>query len=361
MFIADVYNAPAIAAYIGANGSENQAFLGEAYFPDKKKMGIDLKWFKGFKNLGVTLKPSAFDAIPTIRARGSAQMTKEQMPLFRESMLIKETDLMELSRVADANDPFLQPIVDSLYSDSASLVEGARIAAEKERMALMAPINGNAVISIGFADNAGYTYNYDANGAWKVNHYMALTGNDTWDNGSTAKPLDDLQTAISALASRGTRATTVIGNSTTFSYLLGCDQIKNAVASITGMPITFIDNATVEEVLKRRLRIEFIAYDKMYTDTDGTDKKFYPDNYVTVLGDGQLGNLWRGTTPEELTKIGKFVDIPQVPADIEVLNNGIAIAVKTDYKPSIAVSTTVSQTALPSFEGMDKIYVIKVK
>lgn len=38
-----------------------------------------------------------------------------------------------------------------------------------------------------------------------------------------------------------------------------------------------------------------------------------------------------------------------------------AIAVKTDYGPPVSVATTVSQLVLPSFEGMDSIYVIKVK
>lgn len=37
MFIADVYNAPAIAAYIGANGSENQAFWEKLISQIKRK------------------------------------------------------------------------------------------------------------------------------------------------------------------------------------------------------------------------------------------------------------------------------------------------------------------------------------
>lgn len=361
MFVSEVYNTNTIAAYITENASNKIPFLGEAYFPVKKKMGIDLNWLKGHKGLGISLKPSAFDAIPTIRPRGKAEMTKEQMPLFRESMIIKETDLMELARVKDANDPYLQPIIDSIFDDTSNLIDGADIAAEKERMALLAPLNGDMQITIGFADNTGYTYNYDANGAWKATNYMQLTGSSTWDNTSTAKPLTDIRTAIKYLASIGVTATTIIGNSSTFDYLSENDQVKNALVSITGQAINFIDDDTVEAVLKKKMKLDWISYDKMYVDYDGTQKKFFPDNYVTILGNGQLGNLWRGTTPEELTTIGNFMDIPQAPVDIKVLSNGIAVAIKNEYKPAFTVTTTASQIALPSFEGMDSIYVIKVK
>ena len=122
MFINEVYNTPSIAAYITQAYSNRIPFLGEAYFPNKKKMGIDLAWIKTHKGLGVALKPSNFDAIPTVRPRGKAQKTKEEMLLYRESMVIKEHDLMELSRIKDSSDPYLQPVIDSMYDDTRNLV-----------------------------------------------------------------------------------------------------------------------------------------------------------------------------------------------------------------------------------------------
>ncbi len=360
MFLSDVYNTTAIAAYFTETQSNKIPFLGEAYFPNKKKMGIDLKWLKSHKGLGVALKPSNFDAIPTIRPRGQANMTKESMPLFRESMIIKEHDLMEISRIADANDPYLQPVIDSMYDDVATLVDGADISAERMRMNLLAPENGNMQIVIPMADNTLATYNYDEDGEWKGTNYLELTGSDTWNN-ATSKPLNDIRKATQYLASVGVTATTIIGNSTTFDYLLENEQVRNALISITGQTINFVDESTVEEVLRRKMRLDWIAYDKMFGDYDGTQKKFYPDNYVTILGSGQLGNTWRGTTPEELTTIGNFMDIPQAPVDITVLESGIAVAIQNEYKPSFTVTTTASQIVLPSFEGMDTIFVIKVK
>lgn len=361
MIVSEIFNTQAIAAYFTEAQSNRIPFLGEAYFPNKKKMGIDLKWLKSHKGLGVALKPSNFDAIPTIRPRGQAQMTKEEMPLFRESKIIKETDLMELSRIADVNDPFLQPVIDSMYDDVNDLVSGAEISAERMRMNLLAPVGGDMKITIGLADNTKYSYDYDEDGTWKSTNYLALTSTDTWDNPTTSKPLNDIREATKYLASVGVTATAIIGNSTTFDYLLENDQIKNALLSITGQAINFVDDSTVDEVFRRKMGLSRVVYDKMFKDYDDTQKKFYPDNYVTILGSGQLGNTWRGTTPEELTTIGNFMNVPQAPVDITVLESGIAVAVQSEYKPSFTVTTTASQIALPSFEGMDTIFVIKVK
>lgn len=360
MFISEVYNTPVIAAYMTEAQSNRIPFLGEAYFPTKKKMGIDLAWIKTHKNLGVALKPSNFDAIPTIRPRGEAQKTKEEMLLYRESMIIKEHDLMELSRISDSKDPFLQPVIDSMFDDARNLIEGAEISAERMRMNLLAPAGGDMQIVVPLADNTTAAYDYDKDGSWKAKNYLELTGTDAWDN-PASKPLDDIRKATQYLAGIGVTATSIIGNSTTFDYLLDNTQIKNALVALSGQAISFIDESTVEEVLRRRMRLEWIPYDKMFEDYDGTQKKFYPDDYVTILGNGQLGNTWRGTTPEELTTIGNFMNIPQAPVDITVLESGIAIAVQSEYKPSFTVTTTASQIVLPSFEGMDTIFVIKVK
>lgn len=361
MYISEVYNTPAIAAYMTEAYSNRIPFLGEAYFPTKKKMGIDLAWIKTHKGLGVALKPSNFDAIPTIRPRGEARKTKEEMMLFRESMIVKEHDMMELSRIKDSDDPYLQPVVDSMYDDTAKLVEGAEISAERMRMNLLAPAGGDMKIVVPMADNTNATYDYDPDGTWKGTNYLGLTGSDTWDNSTTSKPLSDIDKAIEYLANIGVTATTILGTTTTFNYLLENSQIKNALISITGQAINFVDRSTVSEVVKRKLGLEWISYDKMFEDYDGTQKKFYPDNYVTILGSGQLGNTWRGTTPEELTTLGNFMNIPQAPVDITVLDSGIAVAVQNEYKPSFTVTTTASQIVLPSFEGMDSIFVIKVK
>ena len=180
---------------------------------------------------------------------------------------------------------------------------------------------------------------------------------DTWDN-PASKPLNDIDKAKEYLFNTGTVPAFVIGTSATFSYLINNEQIKNVILNASGTATAFMDAQTVQDVIERRMGLTKKAYDKAYIGYDGKEKKFYPDDYVTIVGRQQLGNTWRGTTPEEITASSNF---PNAPVDITVLPSGVAVAVQTKYEPAFKIITTVSQIVLPSFEGMDSIYVIKVK
>lgn len=355
MNLSDIFSAKSVALNRTEVESNSIPYLGEAFFPNDKKMGIDLKWIKTHKGLGVALKPSNFDATPVIRPRGEFNTTKEEMPFFRESMLVKEHDMIEIMRVQDADDPYADAVLSDIYDDTNTLIDGADISVERMRMQLLSGNNGNPGISIGTADNTVYNYNYDKDGSWKAKHYVELQGSNTWDNSATATPLSDIREGIKYLSTIGVTASYVLGNSTTFDYLLENEQMKNALISITGQTINFMDVETTEEILRRKLKVDWLAYDKMFVDYDGAEKKFYPDDFITIIGSGQLGKTWYGTTPEERTLIGN----PK--ADVAVLERGVAIAVKTEPGPPVSVTTSASQIVLPSFEGMDSIYVIKVK
>ena len=92
----------------------------------------------------------------------------------------------------------------------------------------------------------------------------------------------------------------------------------------------------------------------MYKDEAGVDKQFYPDNYVTFLPTGTLGNTWYGTTPEEADLMGGNKD-----ADVSIVNTGIAILTKKESLP-VNLITSVSEIVLPSFERMGDVFVLKV-
>lgn len=351
----DAFTARSLALRLTEDPSNKQPYLGEAFFPVRKKMGIDLKWIKAHKGLGIELKPSTYDALSTIRPREGFTVLKEEMPLFRESMKVSEQDMIDIQRAADVNDPYAQDALARVYDDVNNLVEGARIASERMRMSLLAPAAGEMEIQIGLADNTIYKYDYDANGAWKATNYLEVDSDYTWDKPSACKPLDDIRTAVDALADKGYNAQYVMMNNVTLNYLVNANQIKNALFSITGNTIEFIDTQTAKEVFQRKTGLTPIIYNKKYKGVDGNDAKFYPDNYVTVISDTQCGNLWMGMTPEERTLMGD----PKV--DVSIMDSGIAIAIQNIYGPPVRIDTTVSQIALPSYEGMDGVFEIKVK
>lgn len=354
MRITDIFNARAVAYNRTEVESNKIPFLGEQFFPNNKVMGLDLSWIKSQKGLGVALAPSNFDALATIRPRQGFNVVREEMPLFRESMQVKERDMMEIARIQAADDPYADAVLKDIYDDTNTLLDGADIAVERMRMQLLAPLNGEMIISIGTKDNMIYNYDYDVNDVWKGTNYLGITTDaDKWDH-STAKPLTDLKTAKQALAAKGYNAVYAIMTSTTFDYLVSVTQIANALVTISGQAVSYIDDETVKEVFRRKTGITPIIYDKQYIGYDGNAAKFYPDNYCTVIGAETVGQTVYGTTPEERTLLG------DPKADVAILDRGVAVAVQTTYGPPVATATTVSQIVLPSFELMDAVYVMKV-
>lgn len=357
MLLTDVFSARAVAFRRTNDASNMMAYAGAAFFPNKRKMGGDLKWLKAHRGLVTALKPSTYDSLATIRPRGGFQAVNEEMPLFRESMKISENDIREIRRARDSDDPYLNEALDHIYDDVNELINGADISVERMRMQLMAPISGEMKITIGMADNTIYIYNYDEDGKWKASHYLALTGTDTWDNADKAKPLNDIHEGTTYLSGLGIAPAFAMMTTKTFNYLLESDQMKNALITTSGLTVDYLDIAAGKDIFRRKTGLSVILNDKKFADYDTahTQKNFFPDDYVSIIGAGTLGNTYYGETPEE----GTLSDNPSV--DVSILPSGIAIAVKTVYGPPVEYSTTASQVALPSFEGMDGLFTIKVK
>lgn len=69
----------AIAAYWTNDPTNAMPFASDALFPAKKKAGLDLKWLRGHKGVGVSLMPSAFDAKATFRTREGFKFDETEM------------------------------------------------------------------------------------------------------------------------------------------------------------------------------------------------------------------------------------------------------------------------------------------
>ena len=108
MLVNEVVDTKAIALAATNDASNDIPYLGLQWFPEKKKSGLDLKWIKTHKGLPVSLKPSDFDTLPTIRAREGLKTEKTQMAFFREQMIVTEEDAQEIDRIKDENDPYLR-------------------------------------------------------------------------------------------------------------------------------------------------------------------------------------------------------------------------------------------------------------
>lgn len=355
MELNELVTAKSLAFRLTNDPSNQKPYSLEAFFPPKRILGRDIRNIRAHRGVGVVLAPSNEDATPVIRPRAELNVEQFEMPLFREQRKIDEHDYYNMMRVQSANDPFAEEIVKHIFDDANDLITSARISAELMRAQLLSANGGNMGITVGTKDNTVYNINYDKNGTWKSEHYVTLTGTDTWDNLNSSTPLDDLQRGIDYLISTGVVPRYILLNGTTMNYLVYNAQIKNSLLTVTGQTVDFMTAAKAKAVIEQTLGITILTYDKTFRGYDGNNTKFYPDNYVTIIGDGILGNTYFGTTAEERTLMSNPI------AQVSIMDPGIAVAMVTKPGPPVETLTTVSQIVLPSFEGMDSIFVIKVK
>ena len=353
MNIRDAYNASAIALVNTEVASNKIPYLGSGLFPAKKKMGLDLKWIKTSKGLPVSLAPSNFDAVSTLRSREGFKLTETEMAFFRESMLIKEADEQEMMRVQDSTDPYAAEVLSRIFDDANTLIDGANVVPERMIMQLLAPKDGHPKISIQ-ANGVTYEYNYDPNNTYSSKNYAALSSStDMWNDTENSDPLDDVSVALDAVeAETGERPSIMIISRKTMDYLKQNKKIRNAILAQNATANIFMNDNRVKEVFSNELGISVIVYSKQYKDETGKTQKFYPDGFATLIPTGALGNTWYGTTPEERTLMGNAT------ADVSIVNTGVAVAVTVSNDP-VQTKTTVSEIVLPSYERMDSTYVIK--
>ena len=353
MNIREVYSSKAIALRHTEVASNKQPYLGLGLFPRKKKTGLDLKWIKTSKGLPVSLAPSAFDTRSTIRSREGFKMTETEMAFFKESILIKEQDEQEIMRIQDSADPFAREVLDRIYDDAETLLEGAEVVPERMRMQLLSAEDGHPGISIS-ADGVTYNYNYDPDGSYEANNFTELVGTDMWSDTVNSDPITDVMNAQDAVeAKTGTRPSILIVSKQTMNYLKQNVKVRDYTLSQNITANIIMTDNRVKETFSTELGVTIIVYSKQYEDESEIVKKFYPDGMATLIPDGALGNTWYGMTPEERTLIGR----PE--ADVAIVDGGVAVSVTVTEDP-VQTKTTVSEICLPSFERISETYTLKV-
>ena len=352
MNIREVYSSKAIALRHTEVASNKQPYLGLGLFPRKKKTGLDLKWIKTSKGLPVSLAASAFDTRSTIRSREGFKMTETEMAFFKESMLIKEQDEQEIMRIQDSADPFAREVLDRIYDDAETLLEGAEVVPERMRMQLLSAEDGHPGISIS-ADGATYNYNYDPDGSYAANNFTELLGTSMWSDTVNSDPITDVMNAQDAVeAKTGTRPSILLVSKQTMNYLKQNVKVRDYTLSQNITANIIMTDNRVKDTFSTELGVDIIVYSKQYKDESGIVKKFYPDGMATLIPGGALGNTWYGMTPEERTLVGR----PE--ADVAIVDGGVAVSVTVTEDP-VQTKTTVSEICLPSFERMDETYTIK--
>ena len=352
----DIFESKALAAYWeDVNANMKDTMIGEQFFPVAKRIGLELSWIKGYNNLPIALQPSAFDAKASLRDRIGVSKVETEMPFFREAMRIGEKDRQDIDTFLAKGDEYAQPIVLKVFDDIKNLVDGANVQAERMRMALLSGGAINITASNDSGRDVAYTYNFDTDGKWATENKIALTNKWSVANKANSDPINDLLTAIETMAEKkGVRPTKALLNTATLKNMLASESIAKAV-NPNGAASIILTRKQALQFVEDQTGLTFIVYDKMFKDEQGADKKYFPDNVVTLLPDYALGNTWYGTTPEERDLMSGI----NANASTSVVNTGVAVTTVKEPHP-VNVQTIVSEVVLPSFERMGDIYVMTV-
>lgn len=351
MRLFDAYTAKALAAYFTHAHSNDLSMLGKTLFPSKKKMGLDLKWIRGYKGLPVMLKPSAFEATSTFRDRIGLKDVKTQMPYFKESILVDEEDEQEILRVSEASDPYAKQVLDHIYTGASELIQSADVVLERMIWMLLAPENGKPSISIK-ANGVDYDYDFDEKGTYKASNFTELTGTDMWSDVENSDPFEDVRVIKQKALTKGVVLKAMVISPKTMNNLVKNKKIASYILAQNSTANIFMNEMRVKQAFASESGITIIVYEKMFRDYDGNDKAFYPDTMATFLPEGTLGNSWYGTSPIERQALGSK------DANVAQVNTGVNIMVTQTHDPE-NTKTTVDEIVMPSFERMDSVFLLK--
>lgn len=343
MSIYDLIISSEIVAYWELFTEQDAPYLGEELFPSDKKLGLELKWLKGSNGLPVVLKASAFDAAAVPRARIGFDKLSAEMPFFKESMYIDEELRQELNKVIESgNEAYIEAIVDRIFKDEMTLLRGA--AAQRERMRMMALTTGTIVMS---SNGQLYEYDYGMPEAHKV------TVTKSWSD-PTADIMGDIRKGISLInTDTGVTVKRAVCSSKVLGYIRANDEIKKAIMVLTN-GAGWISDAKLKQFLKDELDIDVVTNDKMYKDESNKTQRYVEDDVFVLFPDGELGNTWFGTTPEESDLMSGAA------ANVTITDIGVAVTTMQKADP-VQVETKVTQICLPDFPTADEVYIISTE
>lgn len=343
--IFDLVNPSEIATFWTSVGSNKIPYLGATLFPPKKQLGIDLSWFKGSDGLPVELSPAAFDTETTTRDRIGVDKIETEMPFFKDSFLIKERDRIEINKaMGSPNSAYIMPIIQRIYADAANLINSADVTAERMRMQLLS----TGVIAI---SANGQSYNYDYK--FKTAHKEALVSTAKWSDYTNSDPIEDIKRWQDTIEDdTGLRPTGGICTRKTWNYLLHNAKIKMDLNVTNGQNIILTD-AMLKTYIFDKLGVNIAVYNKKFLTRAGASTLFFPDETFTLIPDGNLGNTYYGTTPEESDLMAGS------NASVQIVNTGVAITTVKKTDP-VNVQTKASMVALPSFEAIDSVFIATI-
>ena len=336
--IFNLVTSDALTAYWETQNQNRQPYLGAELFPAQQKLGLDIKWIKGSMGLPVVLKPSAYNVEALKRDRIGFEKIAMSMPFFKESMYVDEELRQQLNMVLETgNQAYIDSIMNRVFADEMSLLEGA--SAQRERIRMMALTTGAVSIS---ANGQAYDYDYGF-----PSEHKATVG-VSWSN-KAATIIDDIRGWQDTVEDdTGVRPTRAICSRKTWGYFTKNTEIRNGIhGNDAAAPVS---DAKVRQYLLDELELEVVVYTKKYMTEKGVQTPYVADDLFVLFPKGNLGTGWFGTTPEQSDLLSG------TSANVSITDTGVAVTTTKETDP-VNVETKVSMIYLPSFEAADQVFI----
>lgn len=324
--IEDVFNTKELINYF----KERKAtpMLGEALFPERKIQDIEFDMILGAGGLPVSASVHAYDTKTQLASREAIEKGVASLALIKRQIKIAEKEIIKINN--PRTDAELAFVLSQLYNDSEKMVESVKVRVEAMRMEALS--TGKIKI--------------EENGVKVTLDYGVPTANKksfNWTDPATSKPLDDLTILADAVEDTSSRPTRALTSRKIVRAICNSNSVRAAIHGVNSDKIVTL--AQLNELLAQSNLPLIVTYEEKYKVEAAkgfTTKRYFPENVISMFGDGPLGETIYGLTAEEVKLIGDG------KMDEASMVGNIFVGTYTSIDP-VGEFTKSAATALPSF------------
>ena len=314
--------------------------LGESLFPERKIQDIEFDMILGSGGLPVSASVHAFDTKTQMASRAAIEKGAASLALIKRQIKILEKEIIKVQN--PRTDAELAFVLSQLYNDSEKMVEALKVRVEAMRMEAISTgkikIEENDVkVTVDYGIPAGNKKAFD------------------WSNATTSKPLEDLEVLASAVEIESSRPSRALTSRKIVKAICANESIRSAIHGVNSDKIVTL--AQLNELLVQCDLPQMLTYEDKYKvegSTGFTTKRYFPENIISMFGDGPLGETIYGLTAEEVKLIGdgKMNEAAMV--------GNIFVGTYTSIDP-VGEFTKAAATALPSFPHAEEVGIGTIK
>lgn len=307
------------------------ALMGEEIFPEVKKRSLKFDMIVNKSKTPVIASVHGFDTESEIGQR-EAQKKAVELALIKRKLPLGEEEIIALE--SPRNEAERQELMQEVYNDVDSLVQGVRARVEVMRMEALAKgtvtLNENGLNA--YIDYGVPTEHKATNVDW----------------GESSNPINDMLEWYNKMAVKPKRALT---SNTILAKIL---RNNNVIAALFGEKSQRL--ATLGELNTYLMSLglpKIYTYDEVYRrlKTDGTYEilRYFPEESFVMFPEGNLGETLYGPTAEEI----RLQRDPSI--DIRQVGKILAMIYEEDKDPVSTWEKAVA-TALPTFPYSDSVF-----